>query len=188
MDINQSIIEELVKKAQSGDVESFSELYEELLNPIYRFCYFRLPNKETAEDITSEVFLTLWNKLDTYTKQKNTKFTTWVFQIAQNKIIDFFRKHKENLELKEELSLPDPHAEESYKKVDNEFLKKQLKKALKALPDSQSQSLILKYFSELDNKEISEIMGKSETAIRILQSRGLKAIRKYLPQFEGDEK
>ena len=45
-------------------------------------------------------------------------------------------------------------------------------------------SLILKYFSQLENKEISEIMDKSETAVRILQSRGLKAIRKYLPEYE----
>lgn len=187
MNINQEIVEELVKKAQAGDVDSFSELYEELLNPLYRFCYFRLPNKETAEDITSEVFLNIWDNLNSYKKQGSIHFTTWAFRIAQNKIIDFFRKNKEHLELKEELEIPDPHSESAKRNIDNEVLRNQLKKALKVLPETQSQSLILKFFSELDNKEIAEIMDKSETAVRILQSRGLKTIRKYLPQFEQEK-
>ena len=57
MALDQDYIDRLVVKAQGGDTESFSALYDELLTPVYRFCFFRLPSQETAEDITSEVFL-----------------------------------------------------------------------------------------------------------------------------------
>ena len=179
----ESYIDGLVEKAQDGDIDKFSVLYDELLNPVYRFCFFRLPSKELAEDVTSEVFISVWNNLKKYNKEKGIKFTAWVFRIAKNKIIDFFRRNKDTLELKEELEMPDPLAEKSYKKIENDFLKKALQKALENIPKTQSEALILKYFSQLENKEIAEVMDKSETAIRILQSRGLKTIRTQLPEL-----
>jgi len=177
-------IDGLVQKAQNEDIDSFSLLYDELLDPVYKFCFFRVPTRELAEDITSDVFLTVWNKLDTYSKNSGVKFKSWVFRIAQNKIIDFFRKNKDTLELKEEIFVEDKLSKAEFNKVENDFLKIRLQKALNSIAYTQSQSLILKYFSQLDNSEIAEIMEKSETAIRILQSRGLKNLRKQLPNFE----
>ncbi len=177
-------IDGLVIKAQKEDIEAFSLLYDELLEPVYKFCFFRLPTKELAEDITSDVFLTVWNKLDTYSKNSGVKFKSWVFRIAQNKIIDFFRKNKDTLELKEDILIEDKVSKAEFNKVENDFLKIELQKALNSIAYTQSQSLILKYFSQLENSEIAEIMDKSETAVRILQSRGLKNLRKQLPSFE----
>ncbi len=180
----EDIIDGFVLKAQNGDIESFSILYDKLLDAVYKFCFFRLPTKELAEDITSDVFLTVWDKLDTYTKSSGIQFKSWVFRIAQNKIIDFFRKNKDTLELKEDILVEDTISKEEFHKVENDFLKIRLQRALNAIADTQSQALILKYFSQLENSEIAEIMGKSETAVRILQSRGLKNLRKYLPDFK----
>lgn len=184
MDDAEKYILGLVEKSQNQDPDSFSKLYDELLDPVYRFCYFRLPTQDLAEDITSEVFITAWEKIHTYSPNSNIKFVSWVFRIAQNKIIDFFRANKHVLELKEEILVEDLNAQHLKKEIDNEFLKKELMSALKKIPETQSQSLILKYFSELENKEIAEVMNKSETAVRILQSRGLKALKEYIPQFE----
>jgi RNA polymerase sigma-70 factor (ECF subfamily) len=175
--MNEEYINNLVEKIQNGDKESFSLLYKELFNPIYKFCFFKLPNKETTEDITSEVILNIFSNIDSYSKQKGIKFISWVFRIAQNKIIDFFRVNKENLELKEEIICKKSNID---KDLNNDFLKNKLQNALKNLPHSQSQSIILKYFSGLNNTEISNILDKSETAVRILQSRGLKSLKKYI--------
>ncbi|HID92377.1 TPA: sigma-70 family RNA polymerase sigma factor [Candidatus Peregrinibacteria bacterium] len=177
-------IDGLVVKAQNEDIDSFSLLYDELLDPVYKFCFFRVPTKELAEDITSDVFLTVWNKLDTYSKSSGIKFKSWVFRIAQNKIIDFFRKNKDTLELKTDILIEDKVSKLAFNKVENDFLKVRLQKALNSIAYTQSQSLILKYFSQLENSEIAEIMEKSETAVRILQSRGVKNLRKQLPSFE----
>lgn len=183
---SNDFIDDLVVKSQNGDADAFSLLYEEMLLPIYRFCIFRLPTQEIAEDITSETFLTVWKNISSYKKTDNVPFSAWVFRIAQNKIIDYFRKQKDTIELQEELYVIDENAESSRKEVEHFFLRKELQKALQNIPDSQSESLVLKYFSGLDNKEISQIMGKSETAIRILQSRGLKALRPLLGELEDN--
>lgn len=191
MKISQEVIDTLVEKAQKGDIDSFSLLYDELLNPIFRFCFFKVSQKETAEDLTSDVFLNVWNKLSSYKKSDNIQFSAWVFRIAHNKVIDYFRRNKPTLELKEDLEITSSSFGETHKKIENDFLKEELMNALSKIPPAQSETLILKYFSELDNIEIAEIMNKSETAIRILQSRGLKTIREFLEiknSFSLDQK
>jgi RNA polymerase sigma-70 factor (ECF subfamily) len=190
MKISQEVIDSLVEKAQGGDIDAFSMLYDELLNPIFRFCFFKVSNKETAEDITSDVFLTVWNKLSSYEKTEDIQFSSWVFRIAHNKVMDYFRRNRDTLELKEELEIESTSFDEVSKKVENDFLREELLNALSNIPKSQAESLALKYFSELENNEIAQIMDKSETAVRILQSRGLKTIREYLEvkhQFEEEE-
>lgn len=177
---SDEFIDGLVIKSQNGDADAFALLYEEMILPIYRFCIFRLPSQEIAEDITSETFLTVWKNISSYKKAQNIPFSAWVFRIAQNKITDFFRKNHDTLELQEELYVVDQNAERSRKEVEHFFLRKELQKALKNIPETQAESLILRYFSDLDNKEIANIMGKSETAVRILQSRGLKALKVLL--------
>lgn len=177
---DDELINGLVKKAQQGDAQSFSKLYNELLTPIFRFCFFRVPTEEIAEDITSEVFLSVWKSIHMYTKEEGIKFSSWVFRIAQNKITDFFRKNKNTLELKEELEIPSKPILDGKHNIENELLKKHLVSALKKIPETQAESLVLKYFSELSNHEIADVMEKSETAVRILQSRGLKALRKFI--------
>ncbi len=179
-------IDELIIKSQNGDSDAFSLLYEEFLTPVYRFCVFRLPSQEIAEDITSEVFLSLWKNLKSYKKSENVPFSAWLFRIAQNKIIDFFRSQKNTEELNEEIYVIDERAETSRKEVENFYLRKELQKALSLIPETQAESLILKYFSDLENKEIASIMGKSETAVRILQSRGIKALKPLLNTLEDD--
>lgn len=186
MKISQKAIDSLVEKAQQGDVDAFSILYDQLLDPIFRFCFFKVSTKEIAEDITSDVFLTVWDKLSSYKKSDTIQFSAWVFRIAHNKLIDFYRKNNDTLELREELELPSTTFEESTKKIENEFLRKNLLIALERIPKTQAESIILKYFSELENHEIAEIMEKSETAIRILQSRGLKTLRTFLETQEKE--
>ncbi len=180
MKISQDIIDSLVIRAQKGDMDSFSLLYDELLDPIFRFCFFKVNSREIAEDITSEVFLNVWKKLESYKKTDNLQFSSWVFRIAHNKVMDFFRRNKETLELNEEVENDLSTYNEGVKKIANDLLRKELMQYLKQIPAQQAESIILKYFSELENSEIAEVMEKTETAVRILQSRGIKTIRAFM--------
>lgn len=188
MKTSQEIIDSLVVRAQKGDIDAFSLLYNELINPVFRFCFFKVNTREIAEDLTSEVFLNVWKKLDTYSKTGSLQFSSWVFRIAHNKVIDHFRKNKEQtLELKEELEIPDTSFEDAQKTLENDFLRKELSFYLTKIPEQQAESIILKYFSELENSEIAQVMGKSETAVRILQSRGIKTIREFMEVKESND-
>ena len=63
-------IDELIILAQKGDQEAFGFVYDELINQIYRYIYFKTPSVEIAEDLTEEVFFKAWKNLKSYKKQK----------------------------------------------------------------------------------------------------------------------
>ena len=174
-------IDELIVDAQEGDIDAFSEVYDEFLNSIYRFVFFKVSSETEAEDITSEVFLKAWKNLQKYKKEEGIPFSSWLFRIAHNEVIDFFRRQKPIDELPEEIEEDTP-VFDGVRNIENKMERIRLKKALENLPKTQSEVIILKFFSELSNKEIANIIGKTETAVRILQSRGLKTLKNYIKE------
>ncbi|MCK5460937.1 sigma-70 family RNA polymerase sigma factor [Candidatus Gracilibacteria bacterium] len=180
-------IEKLVKKAQKNDEKSFAILYDYFFNRIFRYVSFRIPSTET-EDLVGEIFFKIVQNLKKYKLQKNTGFTAWIFKVAHNTIIDFYRKQKELLGIGEEnkndffMTLPD----EKNLRPDEEVLKKEeaknIKKFLQKLSPLHREILELKFLEEFSNKEIVKITGKSEGNVRIIQLRALRELRKYFPK------
>src|SRR3989338_1073160 len=85
-------IEELVKKSQEGDSDAFGSLYEQFITPIYRYIYYRVGADET-EDLTEMVFLKAWENIKQYHFGVHS-FSSWIFRIAHNVIIDHYRLNK----------------------------------------------------------------------------------------------
>ena len=88
---------EIVKSILMGNTELFEIIVNRYEIGIQRYIYNMVRNSETSEDLTQEVFISAYNKL--YTFNKEYKFSTWLFQIAKNKTIDYIRKNKNNVEL-----------------------------------------------------------------------------------------
>ncbi len=172
-------IDELVIKAQDGCKNSFGALYDIYLDAIYRYIFFRVSSTQVAEDLTGEVFFKVLKSLKKYKKRKNMPFSAWLFRIAKNIIIDYYRKQLHTEEIPESL-IDESETADSQKETVLTIEKKRLLMGIKQLPEMQAQSIILKYFSDLKNSEISQVLEKSETAVRILQSRGLKRLREIL--------
>jgi RNA polymerase sigma-70 factor, ECF subfamily len=95
----------LVRQAKSGDSDAFAQLYDAYLERVYRYVFFRVTDEETAEDLTSQVFLKAWEHLDHY-QLTSTPFLAWLYTIARNQVIDHYRTHKETLTLEDAVSLP----------------------------------------------------------------------------------
>ncbi|QQS59165.1 sigma-70 family RNA polymerase sigma factor [Candidatus Peregrinibacteria bacterium] len=172
-------IDHWVIKARDGDREAFGKLYDHFLDPIYRYIVFRVSSRETAEDITADVFLKTLRNLNSYQKREGMPFSAWLFRIAKNALIDYYRKNIPSEEIPEDFSDESSHSHAD-RETSLNIEKRRLLFGLRQLPDMQSQAIALKYFSERSNEEIGAILGKSETAVRILQSRGLKKLREYL--------
>ena len=172
---------QLVLQAQAGNSEAFGQLYDAYMERIYRFVYFRVEDQQTAEDITSQVFLKAWSNLDRF-QFSRTPYLAWLYTIAHNAVIDHYRTRKVTTALDDvQLSQPD-HSELVENEIDLTSEMKSVKTALQSLTDDQQKVLTLKFIEGMSNNEIARHLGKREGAIRALQMRGLQALAKQLEE------
>lgn len=170
----------LLRQAKLGDREAFGKLYALYLDSIFRFVYFKVNRqKELAEDLTADVFVKAWGKIDQFAIKKDSSFKAWLYMIARNTVIDHIRAYKYHVTLEE--YVPDDkanHEEEVLKKLQLE----EIYGAVKELTEDQQEVILLKFVNDLSNREIASVLGKHEDAIRALQSRGLKELKRKLTQ------
>jgi RNA polymerase sigma-70 factor (ECF subfamily) len=176
-------LKELVSKAKYGDPAAFTHLYDFYLTPIFRFIYFRVKSKEDAEDLAQHVFVKAWSALPKY-EHEGKSFSAWLYRIARNTTIDYWRK-KKSVPMEPDSSIftnkpdmGDNPQEAAQRKEESE----KIRNSLHLLNEDQQTILALKYIEELSNAEIAEITGKSEGAIRQVQSRGLKVLRLHFKE------
>jgi RNA polymerase sigma-70 factor (ECF subfamily) len=170
----------LVEKAAGGDFEAFGELYNIYLDRIYRYVFYQVKDKMTAEDLLEEIFVKAWKAIGSY-RGKGQAFSAWLYRIAHNYLVDYFRKSQKRRSLEIERVAIVASDEGEFEK---RATRQELLEALSCLRDNQRQVIILKFIEGLDNREISQIMGKSQGAIRILQMRALAILQKILGSEE----
>ena len=179
----------LISKARKGDADAFKKIYQLLADGIYRFVYYRLPDKEIAKDTLQDVFLRLWNYINQQKEIKNLKALT--YQIAKNLVADYYRKNNlENLGQKVELERVDIDYEISdesniVKEID---IKSQIKKAkiqISKIEHQEYREIIeLKYFDQLSVKEIGKILNKDANNVRVILHRALKKLKQIIEEDE----
>ena len=166
----------LITRAKRGDRDAFAGLYVRYVDGIYRYIYFRLnQDNEETKDIVSTVFLKAWKRLDTFTY--HISFQAWVYRIAHNTLIDHYKTKKAYTRLDEIEIEVHPDDDE---KLDIKIAFKNISKAMQSLTAEQKQIITLKFIEELTNKEIAFVMNKQEDAVRALQCRALKELRRKL--------
>ena len=168
----------LVQRAQQGDEEAFTELYESHFDKIYRYVALRIGNKTEAEDVTQQVFLNALRSIRSF-KWRGIAFSAWLFHIAHNLVVDYLRKERKVVTAPLDDSLvsnsdsPQLMAEQS---LDIE----ELLSATKRLTEAQRQAISLRFTSGLSIAEVAKIMGKSQGAVKALQHSAIVALRKAL--------
>lgn len=156
----------------------FSEIYNQYIEKIYRFVFLRVNSVETAEDLTSETFVRLWDSLRGEKDIENPQ--AFIYKIARNLTIDFYRnKHKLNVVSTSSVKIIDPRIDLEEKANLNSELE-QVKKALSTLKDEYQEALILYYLEKVSVPEIADILGKSENAVRVMIHRGVGKLREIL--------
>ncbi len=179
----QSVPDEqpMIERAQQGDEEAVTLLYERYVDAIYGYISYRVESAEVAEDLTSEVFLRMVRSLRSY-KDRGVPFKAWLFRIAANLITDHYRhKNKHPLTpIYDHFESDDPNPFEQLVE-DQEQLDMQL--ALKTLPTQYQDLLILHFVEDLPYEEIVKIMNKSSAALRAMQYRALKSLAQQLEKL-----
>jgi RNA polymerase sigma-70 factor (ECF subfamily) len=173
---DQSEIISLVEKAAGGNLEAFGELYGIYIDHIYRYVFYQVKDKMTAEDITEEVFVKAWKAIGSC-KGKGQTFLPWLYRIAHNHLISYLRRSRKCLSAGQKtLTEADDPELEAEAKIERD----RLLEAISCLPLHQKQVIILKFIEGLDNREIGKIIGKSQGAIRVLKMRALAKLRREL--------
>jgi RNA polymerase sigma-70 factor (ECF subfamily) len=176
---------QLVCLSRDGDQEAFACLYDAYIERIYRYIYYRVADVEIAEDIASQVFLKAWEKLGTF-QVGSTPFIAWLYRIAHNAVIDYYRTRKVSLRLDDVSRAEVSHEESIDERLDRQVEAQQLRDALKELTSEQQEVLMLKFIGGLSTLEIAHQLGKQQGAVRALQMRALQGMAKSL-QLREDE-
>lgn len=172
---------QLVEKAKTNCSE-FQTLYRMYLPSIFNYCYNRVGNRHNAEDITSSVFLSALDKINQFDTSKGLSFKAWIFRIAHNKVIDFYKKHKPSSlnDLKESEST-DSFTENVENKILEGQKQKEVQYVLSGIKPNHQQILTLKFFSELKNPEIAEIM---DLKLSVLNNQLHRALESFEKKFK----
>jgi RNA polymerase sigma-70 factor (ECF subfamily) len=175
---------EILKNAIKGESSAFGLLYDKYQPPIYRFIYLKVSHREEAEDLTHQVFLSAWQNIGRFENQ-GLPISSWLYQIARNRVIDHYRTKKHVLDIEDAPSEAVTQHERLDDQVEYQMEIEKVKKHLHKLPADYQDILIMRFVEELSNKEIADITGKNAGAIRVLQHRALKQLKKYI---ENDER
>lgn len=174
---------ELIVQAKAGNSASFGQLYELWYTPVFRFVLSRVSVKETAEDITQDVFMKTFTHLDRF-EMTSANPLGFLFTVARNTIIDHHKKKKAgSLEALELGDILDEDAQSPEHEASVRIDKGLLGEALLKLTDIQQDVLHLRLIEEKPVKEVADMLGKTEEAIRQTQVRALKALREIMKEY-----
>ncbi len=172
--------EGLVSRARSGTETAYAELYDRFFQKIYRFIFYRVGHKQTAEDLAEDVFVKAFGNL--HTLENNATFEGWLYQIARNKVIDYYRSKKVLVPI-EEVENTLEYETNVIDIVNLDFQQKTLIKLLKELTSEQQLVIKLKFFDDLTNPEIAQLLQKEEGAIRVIQHRAITKLKSLIEQI-----
>ncbi len=171
----------LVALAQQGDQQAFADLYEHYRPLVYRFLRRRLDGTdEVVEDLTEDVFVKLYEKLDRYV-ERGLPFTAWLYRIAHNQLVDYVRTlpRQTAQPLDMVADIPEHQTGSEYRSV---LDRQTLEPALARLTPEQRQAVELRFLQGMSVAETAATMGRSEEAVKKLQARALANLRRSLAE------
>ncbi len=172
--------EALLERALKNDSAALGSIYDLYSDRIYRYVYHRIGNAEVAEDITAQTFLKMLEAIQTG-KGWRTSFRSWLYRIAHNLVVDHYRHASKVMQVSLDKAPNLPQRGDSLmdtveKKLDMEAVEI----ALHSLTEEQAQVIVLRFMEGYNIAEVSEIMEKTEGAVKALQYRAVRALQQLM--------
>jgi RNA polymerase sigma factor (sigma-70 family) len=168
--------DELVKLVKAGEVEPFDELVRRHQIKIHDLCYKMVRNYDDARDLAQETFLKAYRKINKF--DGRSKFTTWLYRVAVNTCLNFIKKRRPTEEIFEEMagsSKDDPAQIYRKKRLHDVILQ-----AVTKLPKVQKAVFTLRTLEDLSYQEVSTILKKPVSTIKVNHHLAVKNLRNYL--------
>lgn len=164
--------------AVQGNSEAFARLYDASVKQVYGFVYSKTQHTQTAEDLTSQIFMKALEHIQRFRKEK-ASFTTWLFTIARRTIIDHYRTHKSAQAIDDAWDIPSDS--DIPRDTDTALTFAQVARAMQALSVQERDIITLRIWQGLSFAEIAEIIGKSPAASKVQYGRAVQKVRQAMP-------
>ena len=165
--------------AAQADRAAFAVLYRRYLDRVYGYCFYLLGDHHDAEDATERTFLAALAAIDRF-RDQGSSFRAWLFRIAHNQLANTLRGRGRRgttpLDALPEL----PGGDDPAHAADRADEARRVRRALAQLTEERRQVLVLRFVDGLTAREIGEVVGRSEGAVRVLQHRALRDLQGLL--------
>jgi len=194
-DPEKKLIDDNVVLAQRGHSEGFDFLWHYYAPRIRSYISCRINQKNDADDLVSEIFIKAFSKIDSFDVEK-AAFSTWLFTITKNVLIDYFGSFNLQIHWLDSSSMEDMERQGQIKSMFNQFessveeldtradnheeLIKKIEDVLDQLPKQYAELIRMKFFFNMDNKEIASIKSKTQGNIRVALHRALQHAEKLI--------
>lgn len=178
---------ELVDRAQQGDAEAFAQLYDRYVDQTFGYIYRRVGHRQTAEDLTGDVFLRAYRRLGSFEWQ-GVDLGAWIMTIARNRVHDHFKSAKFRLERSTDTvgdSPIDSVSDDPERVALGRDMARSLGRALEKLKDEHREVIELRFVHNLSVAETAEVMDRSVGACKALQYRALRALAEEVKDEPG---
>ena len=182
-----AVTEALISGAKEGDAASFAELYQLFYDKIFRYVSFKTGDAIEAEDITEDVFLKMLESIHSF-RWQGYPFSSWLFRIAHNLVVDHFRKkaRRKSLPLEDAGGMVGSTSYDLDGDLDVKLSLRQVHEAMEDLTKLQREVMSLRFAAGLSVLETAQAMGKKENAVKALQHAAIKKLRALLVSRGGD--
>jgi RNA polymerase sigma factor (sigma-70 family) len=179
--------EQLVKEILAGSQAAMEVLTRKYYKQIFAYVYRKVGNKETAYDLTQEIFIKVIQRIQSYSNKG--KFSSWLYTIAVNHCRDYwrssdFKQTSKQAELNEALVCDQSHVPYIFERKE---IREQVKTAVSTLPEHQREAVLLKYFHHMKIKEIADVTETNVSTVKSRLHQGLGKLAKLLKRGVEDE-
>ena len=166
--------------ASGGDAGAFAALYDRHSRATYSLAYRMMGERQAAEDVVQEAFLSVWRAAASYRAERGS-VRTWILSIVHNRGIDQLRStaHRRRTQDRAEATTPTSQPSEAFAETWRNSQREQVREALRGLPPEQLKVLELAYFSGYTHTEIAELLDLPLGTVKGRMRLGLKKIREY---------
>jgi RNA polymerase sigma-70 factor (ECF subfamily) len=178
-------LEALVAHARDGDEKAYGKIFKLCYEDIYDYVARRVGNRSDAEDLTMQVFARGLKAVGSY-EERGYSVKAWLYRIAHNSVVDYFRAQRQTVDLEDANELADGSDIEGLVATREEL--RVLYAEIASLPAAQSEVLVLRFIEDLSVAETAAVLDKKEVTVRALQFKGIRNLRtRMTPQQEKDD-
>lgn len=172
---NHLLVAGVASRAVESEEDVFAQLYQEHIHAVFNYCLYRVGDAMVTEDLTADIFKRAWRARRRYNRRR-AEFSTWLFTIARRRVIDWYRRQGRRRTVELDETVPSPHPGPDTLAVDVEN-RHRLDQLIRNLPTRDQELIAMKFGAGMTNRQIGEVLGRSETAVGSALHRLMRKLR-----------